>query len=343
MATIRELNQAAPFWEFIANVEEQGLPHPFFAGFNHNHISHDETDNDKHFSGPGGFSLPHRGRHGPHHRHRHHRGEPITEDEEPTQDEAHEEDDSASSSSEDGDEDHDEPRKCKRHGRHGGGFHMKGGKGRHGRDGHGPGPRGPGPWAGGKFDHPHPAAFGPWGGDFHGPHGGFGHGPHGRFSPYGRGKHMRGGFKHGGRGGPRGFGPFGFREHGHKHHHKHHQPGAFVHPEVDVFDTPDIFLVHVSLPGAKKEAVEVKWDPKKFELNVSGSIERPGDEELLKTLALDERRVGTFDRKVRLGSVYQPVEINVEGITAEMENGVLSVRLPKVEADVVMVTRVDVQ
>ncbi|KAI2830367.1 hypothetical protein CBS147343_3268 [Aspergillus niger] len=335
MANIRDLNQLPPYWEVVASMEEPSFAHPFFAGLNHNHMPHGE-----HFAGAGDFDLPHRGRHGPHHR-RHRRGEPVTEDEEPTQTETAEDDESSSSSSDE--EGHDESKKCKRHGRHGG-FHAKGGKGRHG-----PGRHGRGPW--GKFDHPpHPGAFVAWGADFQGshggfgPHGGFGHGPHGRFGPYG-GRHMRGGFKHGGRGGPhRGFGPFGFKEFGHHHHHrKHHKRGDFFHPEVDVFDTTEAFIVHVSLPGAKKEAVEVKWDPKKFELNVSGTIERPGDEELLKTLALDERRVGTFDRQVRLGSVFQPVEVHVEGITAEMENGVLSIKLPKVETDVVMVTRVDVQ
>ncbi|PWY68648.1 HSP20-like chaperone [Aspergillus heteromorphus CBS 117.55] len=263
------------------------------------------------------------------------------------------------------------------HAKGGRGGHGRGGHGR-GRHGHGPkGFGGPGTWGFG-----HPAEFGPWGGphefgphghggfgphgfghhgfgprDFghhgfglhrgykgFGPHGGFGPGPHcggrgshgARFSPWG-GKPMKG-FKHGKHGKHHhrgfGFGPFG--------HKMHHFDEGF-HPEVDVYDTPEFFVVHASLPGAKKDAVEVKWDPKKFELNISGVIERPGGEEVLKTLALDERRVGEFDRKVRLGSVAQPVEINVEGITAEMENGVLSVKLPKVEADVVMVTKVDIQ
>ncbi|KAK0817365.1 hypothetical protein LTR75_003104 [Friedmanniomyces endolithicus] len=34
-------------------------------------------------------------------------------------------------------------------------------------------------------------------------------------------------------------------------------------PEVDVFDTTDSYVVHISLPGAKKEDVGVNWDAEK--------------------------------------------------------------------------------
>ncbi|PYI16258.1 HSP20-like chaperone [Aspergillus violaceofuscus CBS 115571] len=362
MASIRQLNQAAPFWDFLAEIEERGFAH-------HQDHDNDATDHEERWHGRGGR----RGRRGPHHRR--HR-EPTPEDDEDDEETIHEfalEESSSDSS----DEENDEPRGPKpHHGRKGhgkhGGIHGKG-HGGPGRRRHSPGPGGPrgfgprggpGPFLGhrgphgfggprGKFGGHH---FGPRGGcgpredvDFlepfgphRGPHGGFGgrgghHGPH----PYWGGrKHMRG-FKHGGRCGPPppppGFfgpwGPFGFD----------HKNNTEFQPEVDVYDTPGAFLIHASLPGAKKDAVEVKWDPRKFELNISGAIERPGDEELRKALALDERRVGAFDRKVRLGSAAHPVELNADEITAEMENGVLSVRLPKVESDVVMVTKVDIQ
>ncbi|PYH44026.1 Hsp20/alpha crystallin family protein [Aspergillus saccharolyticus JOP 1030-1] len=359
MASIRQLNQAAPFWDFIANIEEHGFSHPH----SHHHRQHEDqaTDNEEPWHGRGGRH----GRRGPHH-HRRHREPTPEDDDEETIHELELVEESSSDSSDD--DEHDEPRGPKHHGhgghgKHGkqgkrGGFHGKGRGGPGGRrHSPGPGPRGFGPRGAHGFGHgPHPGhrgphGFGPRGGsgphedfsfaDSFGPHRGHhsgfgprgGHGPH----PYWGGrKHMRG-FKHGGRCGPSpGFGPwgrFGFDENNHTE----------FQPEVDVYDTPDAFIVHASLPGAKKDAVEVKWDPRKFELSISGVIERPGDEELLKTLALDERRVGAFDRKVRLGSAAHPVELNADAIVAEMESGILSVRLPKVESDVVMVTKVDIQ
>lgn len=113
-------------------------------------------------------------------------------------------------------------------------------------------------------------------------------------------------------------------------------------PPADIFDTPDAYVVHISLPGAKKEDVGVNWDADKSELNVAGVIYRPGDEEFLKTLALDERKVGVFDRKVKLGSKANPANVDADGIGAKMEDGVLLVTIPKTE-EFVEVKKVDIE
>ena len=114
-------------------------------------------------------------------------------------------------------------------------------------------------------------------------------------------------------------------------------------PEVDIFDTPESFVVHVSLPGAKKEDVGVNWDAEKSELSVAGVVYRPGDEELLKSLALDERKVGAFERKVRLGSRANPAQVDVDAISAKMEDGVLRVLVPKQDAEYVEIKKVDIE
>ena len=114
-------------------------------------------------------------------------------------------------------------------------------------------------------------------------------------------------------------------------------------PEVDVFDTPEAFVIHVSLPGAKKEDVGVNWDAEKSELSLAGVIHRPGDEEFLKTLAMDERKVGAFERKVRLGSRANPAQVDVDGISARMEDGVLRVEVPKLDSGYVEIKKVDVE
>ena len=113
-------------------------------------------------------------------------------------------------------------------------------------------------------------------------------------------------------------------------------------PPADIFDTPDAYVVHLSLPGAKKEDVGVNWDADKSELNVAGVIYRPGDEEFLKTLALDERKVGVFDRKVKLGSKENPANVDADGIGAKMEDGVLLITIPKTE-EFVDVKKVDIE
>lgn len=114
-------------------------------------------------------------------------------------------------------------------------------------------------------------------------------------------------------------------------------------PEADIFDTETAYVVHVSLPGAKKEDVGVNWDSEKSELSIAGVIYRPGDEDFLKTLALDERKVGAFERKVRLGSRANPAQVDADMITAKLEDGILRVDVPKLDKDYVEIKKVDIE
>ena len=113
-------------------------------------------------------------------------------------------------------------------------------------------------------------------------------------------------------------------------------------PAADVFDTADAYVIHVSLAGAKKEDLGVSYDPENSEVNVAGVIHRPGDEEFLKTLALDERDIGVFERKIKLGTKAQPATVHADSITAKMEDGVLMIRVPKSE-EFVEIKKVDIQ
>ncbi|KAK8244885.1 HSP20-like chaperone [Phyllosticta capitalensis] len=113
-------------------------------------------------------------------------------------------------------------------------------------------------------------------------------------------------------------------------------------PEADVFDTETSYVIHLSIPGAKKEDVGLSWDAEKSEISVSGVVHRPGDEDLLKTLALNERKVGAFDRKIRLGSRANPAQVDSDGITAKLEDGILRVEIPKLDKDYVEIKKVDI-
>lgn len=114
-------------------------------------------------------------------------------------------------------------------------------------------------------------------------------------------------------------------------------------PEVDVFDTAETFVIHVPLPGAKKEDIELNWDPKAVEISITGVIGRPGSEDVVKTIALDERKVGAFERKVRLGSRANPPKVDSDSISAKLEDGVLVIEVPKTEPDDVEVKKIEVE
>jgi HSP20 family protein len=93
-------------------------------------------------------------------------------------------------------------------------------------------------------------------------------------------------------------------------------------------------MIHLSLPGAKKEDLGVDWDGENSTLRIGGVVHRPGvDEPTLKLLAVDGRKseVGVFEKKIHLGTRRDPANIDIAAITAKMTDGVLVVKVPKVE------------
>ncbi|ROW11544.1 hypothetical protein VMCG_01459 [Cytospora schulzeri] len=123
-------------------------------------------------------------------------------------------------------------------------------------------------------------------------------------------------------------------------------------PPLDLFEQKDKWVLHLAVPGAKKEDVGVSWDADRSVLSVSGVVHRPGDEEFLRGLISGERSTGLFSREVRLppaegGGQKQESsskeEVDAEGIEARMEDGILIVTVPKVEKGWTEVRKVDIQ
>jgi len=107
-------------------------------------------------------------------------------------------------------------------------------------------------------------------------------------------------------------------------------------PRADVFDLPTDYLVHVSLPGAQKPDISVDFDAEDNVLHLAGVVYRPHiSEELHDALVVNERtrEVGVFERNVRLGTSEKPAHVEVDAITAKLEDGILVVRIPKVQVD----------
>lgn len=117
---------------------------------------------------------------------------------------------------------------------------------------------------------------------------------------------------------------------------------SFV-PPIDVFSAETAYFVHIALPGAKKEDVGVNYDSDKKILNIAGIVYRQGDEEFLKTLTQSERKVGVFDRNVKLPpATDEKEEVDGDAITAKLEDGILVVSVPKVEKEWTEVKKVDI-
>ncbi|NLG42150.1 MAG: Hsp20/alpha crystallin family protein [Phycisphaerae bacterium] len=96
-----------------------------------------------------------------------------------------------------------------------------------------------------------------------------------------------------------------------------------AYPLVNICDVGEELHVEAELPGVKKEDLEIFALGN--ELTIKGRW-RPaaGDGQ---TRHRQERPSGEFSRVITL-----PVEVNEDKVAAELKDGVLSVRLPKVEA-----------
>jgi HSP20 family protein len=97
--------------------------------------------------------------------------------------------------------------------------------------------------------------------------------------------------------------------------------GGVWSPAVDLEETDDAWIVEADLPGVKKGDVTVEL--RDNELAIHGEIK---ERERTGILRRRTRRTGRFDYRVML-----PGEIADEAIDAKLDNGVLTVRVPKSE------------
>lgn len=94
-------------------------------------------------------------------------------------------------------------------------------------------------------------------------------------------------------------------------------------PAVDVIENEDRYLVEMDLPGANKDSLKIRYE--NDVLVVEGEAARREPQEGERTWK-SERKRGSFSRSFRLVK-----DIDPEGISAALDQGVLSLTLPKSE------------
>ncbi|MFC5271002.1 Hsp20/alpha crystallin family protein [Adhaeribacter terreus] len=92
-------------------------------------------------------------------------------------------------------------------------------------------------------------------------------------------------------------------------------------PHVDTSETDEAYEIEVSLPGLKKEEIDIDFQDGR--LTISGE-RKFSDEKRTKKYHMLESQYGSFMR-----SFYLPDTINSEAIDAEFEDGVLRINVPK--------------
>jgi HSP20 family protein len=99
--------------------------------------------------------------------------------------------------------------------------------------------------------------------------------------------------------------------------------GCCYRPNVDIVERDDELLVLADMPGAKSDAIDVKFEDGTLEIHAAVET-RLHDEE---TYLLREYGLGDFYRSFRISEA-----IDASKITAEYADGVLTLHLPKAEA-----------
>ena len=96
-------------------------------------------------------------------------------------------------------------------------------------------------------------------------------------------------------------------------------------PAVDVFDAKDAVVLKAELAGMKPDDIEIEVEDNVLTIKGERKFEEKVDDERYYRV---ERRYGSFSRSIAL-----PQGVDSDDIQATYEDGVLEVRVPKVEEE----------
>jgi HSP20 family protein len=94
-------------------------------------------------------------------------------------------------------------------------------------------------------------------------------------------------------------------------------------PPIDVYETADRYVIAAELPGLTREQVDLALEDSRLTIRGQRADRAPAGEVV--HFHQVERGHGAFTRTFDFAD-----KIDVEGVSAEMSNGVLTVTLPKV-------------
>ncbi|MBX3393899.1 MAG: Hsp20/alpha crystallin family protein [Phycisphaerae bacterium] len=95
-------------------------------------------------------------------------------------------------------------------------------------------------------------------------------------------------------------------------------------PAVDIFEEPDAMVLVADVPGATPDGVDIQFE--RGNLTIEAAV-RPRREDARTRYLLREYGVGNYRRTFEVNE-----QVDVSKITAKLENGVLTITMPKAEA-----------
>ena len=98
--------------------------------------------------------------------------------------------------------------------------------------------------------------------------------------------------------------------------------GAYYQPYTDINENGEAIVVSMDMPGVAKESIEIELE--KNVLTVNGQVDFKPYQDM--TPVYTEYNVGHYTRRFSIANT-----INKEAIAANVENGVLTITLPKLK------------
>jgi HSP20 family protein len=100
------------------------------------------------------------------------------------------------------------------------------------------------------------------------------------------------------------------------------QPSRTFVPAVDTFEQGDELLLVADVPGAKADAIDIRYEEGELKIHAPIGARNQG-----RNFLHQEYDVGHYARAFRIGKMFDPSRIE-----AAYADGVLTLRLPKFEA-----------
>lgn len=101
-------------------------------------------------------------------------------------------------------------------------------------------------------------------------------------------------------------------------------PARSTYPAMDLVEKENETLVVAELPGVKKEDIKITFENNV--LTISGS-RKPNENVEKASFILNELRSGDFSRSIKFGQ-----DVDTTKMSAEMNDGILTITLPKAES-----------
>ena len=99
-------------------------------------------------------------------------------------------------------------------------------------------------------------------------------------------------------------------------------PGKYYIPDTDIYETDDALMVVMEIPGVSNENIDIKIDRDQLTINSNIDLENYKNFKSVYT----EYNVGNYSRSFALSN-----KVDQDKIEAHVNDGVLSLKLPKAE------------